>query len=378
MNLNKSIKEFKSVIPAINQKYRPYAEQVINLFQDRKIEKRKEAEKLLDQLSSRGKGPQSAIKKITEKYSKAESAKGKLTRPTTQTFFVSGVIHTVITYKQKLKKTGTIKERKYNVDTPCALPIKAKNKEEAIEKFIKDAPITGDGSGEDSNMAKTKASAGASVSSAVPMSSFSATTTGSQFMKAVSPIEYSFIPADTSLLKNNGFCVLDQFLGIYSPLIKHMTKEYFIDLCYEVRGEQRPAKKMISALDVGIEDLTDDEGEPDAWNIKNGVSPDMLKKICEREDISHYCFDITRRCFSKSISRNRNRPALIYFCVNNHMYWISNRDEANKLVQQAKDAETKIKSHCIQEDEKKKTNIYTDEDRQIYENIQVSDLMNYD
>jgi hypothetical protein len=60
------------------------------------------------------------------------------------------------------------------------------------------------------------------------------------------------------------------------------------------------------------------------------------------------------------------------------MYWISNRDEANKLVQQAKDAETKIKSHCIQEDEKKKTNIYTDEDRQIYENIQVSDLMNYD
>ena len=68
MNLNKSIKEFKSVIPSINQKYRPYAEQVINLFKDRKIEKRIEAEKLLDQLSSRGKGPQSAIKKITDKY----------------------------------------------------------------------------------------------------------------------------------------------------------------------------------------------------------------------------------------------------------------------------------------------------------------------
>jgi hypothetical protein len=135
MNLNKSIKEFKSVIPTINQKYRPYAEQVINLFKDRKIEKRIEAEKLLDQLSSRGKGPQSAIKKITDKYSKAESAKGKLTRPTTQTFFVSGVIHSVITYKQKMKKTGVVKERKYYVDTPSALPIKAKNKEEAIKKY---------------------------------------------------------------------------------------------------------------------------------------------------------------------------------------------------------------------------------------------------
>ena len=178
MNLNKAIKELKFQTIGMNQKYRPYADQVLNLFKDRKIEKRKEAEKLLDQLSSRGKGPQSAIKKITEKYSKAESAKGKLTRPTTQTYFVSGVIHNVITYKQKLKKTGTIKERKYNVDTPCALPIKAKNKEEAIEKFIKDAPITGDGSGEDSNIAKTKVSAGASVSSVVPMSSFSATTTG--------------------------------------------------------------------------------------------------------------------------------------------------------------------------------------------------------
>ena len=70
MNINKSIKEFKSVIPSITQKYRPYAEQVINLFKDRKIEKRKEAEKLLDQLSSRGKGPQSAIKKLMKNTSK--------------------------------------------------------------------------------------------------------------------------------------------------------------------------------------------------------------------------------------------------------------------------------------------------------------------
>ena len=112
--------------------------------------------------------------------------------------------------------------------------------------------------------------------------------------------------------------------------------------------------------------------------VADGVSPDMLKQICQREDISHYCFDITRKCFSKSISKNRNYPALIYYCINNHIYWISNRDEANKLVQQAKDAETKIKSHCIQEDEKKKTNIYTEEDRQILEDIQISDLIKYE
>ena len=60
------------------------------------------------------------------------------------------------------------------------------------------------------------------------------------------------------------------------------------------------------------------------------------------------------------------------------MYWISNRDEANKLVQQAKETETKIKSHVIQEDETKKHNIYTEEDRQILDNIKITDLMNYE
>ena len=44
MNIDKSVKLFKSVIPTINQKYRPYADQVINLYKDRKIEKTKEAE----------------------------------------------------------------------------------------------------------------------------------------------------------------------------------------------------------------------------------------------------------------------------------------------------------------------------------------------
>ena len=202
MNLNKSIKEFKSVIPSINQKYRPYAEQVINLFKDRKIEKRIEAEKLLDQLSSRGKGPQSAITKITEKYSKAESAKGKLTRPITQPFFVSGMTQSTITYEQKLKKAGIVKSRSYDIETPFAVEVKAKNKAEAEEKAQAWSASTWiNGEGADSYAGKSKKFKGAKVSSITPVSSFTATTTGSQLMKAVWPVKYSFIPADTSLLK---------------------------------------------------------------------------------------------------------------------------------------------------------------------------------
>ena len=106
MNLGKAIKELKFQTVGMNQKYRPYADQVLNLFKDSKIEKRKEAEKLLDQLASRGKAPQAAIKKLNEKYSKAESATGKLERRELKTFFVSGITHHIITYEQKLKKLG--------------------------------------------------------------------------------------------------------------------------------------------------------------------------------------------------------------------------------------------------------------------------------
>ena len=291
---------------------------------------------------------------------------------------MSGIVHSIDTYKQKITKAGKINERTYPINTPYATQIKARNETEAKEKFKKEAvENSGANSTPDSNTQKTRQAQGASVNSVQSASSFSAASEGSQLMRAASPVEYSFIPADYSLLKNNGFCVLDQFLGIYSPLIKHLTKDYFIDLCYQVRGEQRPAKKIISALDVGIEGIEDDS-DTEAWNIKDGVSPDMLKNICMREDISHYCFDITRNCSSKHISKNRNFPALIYYCINNHMYWISNRQEANTLVQQAKDTETKIKSQCIKEDETKKKNIYNEEGREILENIVIDDLMNYD
>jgi hypothetical protein len=294
MNLNKAIKELKFQTIGMNQKYRPYADQVLNLFKDRKIEKRKEAEKLLDQLASRGKAPQSAIKKLNEKYSKAESATGKLDRRELKDYFVSGVIHTIHTYKQQFKKTGTVKERHYNIQTPFALPIKAKSKAEAEKKFTEAASSSATQTGEDSNIAKTRKFQSASISSIEPQSNFKTESESSQLMRAASPVEYSFIPADHSLIKTPGFCVLDQFLGIYSPLIKHVNKEYFINLCYEVRGEQRPAKKIISALDVGIQGIEDDS-DSEAWTIKDGVSPDMLKQICMREDISHYCFDITRK-----------------------------------------------------------------------------------
>ena len=263
--ITKAIKLFKSVIqPTINEKYQQYADQVISLFADRKIEKTKEAEKLLMQLSSRGLGPQSAIKQITEKYTKKESVIGKLSRPTPnnikqkkekeantiKTFFISGMITSEDTYKASFKKTGTIKERKYQLDEPFNLPIKAKNRAEAEEQYHAKAGehFISTRSGEDSNANKSTKFLGATISSVGPDSSFTASSEITQFMKASSPVVYSFIPADASLLKNKGFCVLDQFIGIYGPLKQHLTSDHFIKMCYQVRGEVQPEKKKISGF----------------------------------------------------------------------------------------------------------------------------------
>ena len=75
MNIKSAVRELKFQSIAVNAKYRPCADQVFNLFKDRKIEKRKKAEKLLEQFANRGKGPQSAINKINEKGKKFISTK---------------------------------------------------------------------------------------------------------------------------------------------------------------------------------------------------------------------------------------------------------------------------------------------------------------
>ena len=98
-------------------------------------------------------------------------------------------------------------------------------------------------------------------------------------MNAVRCRKYHFIPSDDQHLKNEGFCVPDQFVGKYSPKIPRQTVPYFISLCEEFYGVIKLT--IGESLDVGI-NLADSDGVVPPrknWDISQGVSPKCLTFI---------------------------------------------------------------------------------------------------
>ena len=90
-----------------------------------------------------------------------------------------------------------------------------------------------------------------------------------------------------------------------------------------------------------------------------------------------YAYDVTKKCFLKHISSSsQNYPALIYYAVGGHMYWVSDKEVANSLVKKAYDTESKIKSVALQEDwQFEIKNPF--ENKNYYNNIEIADLHKY-
>ena len=318
---------------------------------------------------------QASIRSTPKPKAQIVSIKKKIiVQPKLERFFMRAQVSFTSTYEMmnKSRKTKALHSHYYSRTEHQAIDrtIYATSEAEARKQF--QAEITDDIEERD-NYKKSRKVDEFDITQATPESEYKQEGAGSMMMRSADNIEYDFIPEDTKLLQNEGFCVIDNFLGTYSPLIKKLTREFFIDLCYQVRGEIKPAEiKQISMLDGGIDYEDDDYNEkPSAWRIEDGVSPEMLHKICKELNISHYAFDISKKCFLKHIVESRHYPALVYYAVDNHMYHVSDRKVVESLTKSARDIQTKVSSSMFLDDAQTE-NIF-DKELPILENVEVKD-----
>ena len=200
-------------------------------------------------------------------------------------------------------------------------------------------------------------------------------------MTAAKPTKYHFIPSDDKLNKNQGFCVFDTLLGLYAKDVNteietkmrklKMTKESITEMMREFYKKDDLNK--INPLDWGIDEIEEEA----RWKPEDGITTKGVDHLCRYYNISYYAYDITNRCFSKYVATSRHYQALIYYCVGNHMYWVSDKQAALSLVAQARDIEVNASSNMIVDDTVvEKENVWKTRRERIYTNVPLEELGN--
>ena len=356
-----------------NPKFTQGMDELVSLYKSRRIENVRTAFKIADKLSATGKGSTAAGNagmKMLAKYRTKESATGKLDRQAakskTKKYFVKGKVQVDTRYKQTNSRTKvqTLSHQVYHDTVPDSATVMATSQEDAIKQFTMMAmsKFANEMSGEDSANYKVSEVKGVNVDFVEDEGSFTAKSEANTPMRDAKPVNYGFIPSDGKYDKNQGFCVFDIIEGIYAPLKKKMTREWLIKRVGEKMGMTN------NPLDEGL--------ETDEYDPSEGVTPSCLLEIFKEEDISMYAYDITNNCFLKTISHSRHYPALVFYAVNGHMYWISNKEKAESLIKRARDRDTKIKSVVFEEEyESKAKNPF--DGKVFHKDVPIADLAKY-
>ena len=216
---------------------------------------------------------------------------------------------------QRTLKNGIVKEDKWEDTVYNAVAIRARNAEEAKEKFYQYGHEIYDDM-EDYELDVQYE--GVKNVNVVNMDNTNPNNIGDTLMRSVKYPKYDFISSDDKYLKNNGYCVRDCFVGKYSEKIKKLNNNLFELLCYESLGLTPPLDTFFEENVINMYDnpswkeevlnddtLTqEDKNElisnyrpPMKWNPSHGVSPKMVNYICKKLNISCYAF-------SKSLLNN--------------------------------------------------------------------------
>ena len=294
----------------------------------------------------------------------------KVKPPVVKNYFITANAKMKTEYVTNQSKRGN---KIYYDNKPVSKAITATSRENAIEKFkaIIMAESLKNGTGADTSEFKHESVDDFDEIAINSFDEIDASSEMDMFLQSANPVKYNFIPSNESLNKNEGFCVPDVMISIYQKYIPTLNLKRFTDLCYQVRGEKPHQPNMLSLLDSGIEQDEDDIKNK-KWELKDGVTAKMLCDICKILNISHYAFDLTNKCFLKHMSSSRNYPSLVYYSVNNHMYYIQNGKDATSLMTKSKSQEHKIKSHCDKAEQYEEVNIY--KTKPIFDDIEVNEI----
>lgn len=360
-----NVKQLRAIIPFIPTSLQQFANDIVQLYEQTKIPNIKTAFTMMERLNGTKKSQQKAIEAI-EKYKENKTLKEKYNESLkTFTYDITGV-STILNTRQKTakrgKKTGQLVKREYETYLyHNHKKFQAKSKTEAIQKFKEQymndtSQISMNGNDTDETL--TQIISKVDVASIVQIQQ--AQPLREQYMRKLSHCKYQFIPSYDKHLHREGYCVVDTFVKYYSSDIQgnkklSITEQDFVDLCHEYIEQGNS-----NSYNNGCYDEEDDyyinpldQGTPqtkkkaEKWYIEKGVSPDMLLYICQHYDISMYAFDMTKKCFLKYISVNQNRKPLVYYAINNHMYWISEREHYQKLIYAQRATNITYDSNCI-------------------------------
>ena len=365
----------------VKEEYHKYFDILSALYLQRKLENKRTFSNAIDALR---RGNKTKAKEVIKKYKNKASVAGKIKenktkKPQEQEFHVSAILHRVIQYK---KKDQTLHHKIYkpsearNIvdkrnDVYFSLPIKAANIEEARRIFEQEArdDYSNDYYSHVSFIDEI------TFTNDLNVSSLGHTETHDMFLMAASPTQYDFLQEEVQFLQDKNECVIDNFLGVYGPLIKKLNRE---TLLRDITNFYNSPTSALHALKQSqkYED-SDDESDEDycgvrdsEWSIEDGVTPLCIEFLCKKYHISHYAYDICNKNFLKYVSKTRNYPALVYYAVDNHMYLIKDQDLVKSLVEKAKLRD--INNITLSENFHEKKSPFVD--ASIYENIEPKDI----
>lgn len=346
----------------ITDESRKKADQLLEWYKEGKLNNIKQVEKIIRGLDDKRTKAQKTYKDLDYGFKPYK------------TYHISGSASVLTKYRHEKKYMGTTVYSYKDTLLISNEKVKAKSEEEAEKHFVDmfSKNNSYDFGDDEEEYYKAQQVQSVSVNAVIDVGGMRGENImDTMLFNSRGVLTYDHIPEQLDIKVENN-CVMDVFVGLYSPYIKRLTPEWFAEQCclYGTYPVPNPLDCLSSDSNTNIDKVE---------IIREcGVSSRTIHKICQVLDISCYAFDIQNQNFIRYISKSRNYKPFVFYAVNRHCYVVIDSNEVKSLIERSKPVEHKIKSIHINDEivDESKVNPYEDKDN-ILENIPVQDLINY-